>query len=171
MARSFSGAEVSSCAGLHYCEKVWWIIKRLQGAIHIFTKRPDLAVKSICRELAKKDDVGFGCEYVPESTVIQYPHAVSYFCHLELFYVDCKYKGWIRQSTLYFEIIRFVRPSIDNATPEERRYESTIFLLLHFLNVVVLIIAMYFWQSSRLGKSRNTSATKSIKGEMSCQYV
>ena len=71
----------------------------------------------------------------------------------------------------YFEIIRFVRPSTDNATPEERKYESTIFLLLHFLNVVVLIIAMYFWQSSRLGKSRNTSATKSIKGEMSCQYV
>lgn len=45
-----------------------------------------MAAKSICRELARKDDVGFGCEYVPESTVIQYPHAVSYFCHLGLAY-------------------------------------------------------------------------------------
>lgn len=34
----------------------------------------------------KKEDYGFDCEYVPESTVIQYPHAVSYFCHLGLSY-------------------------------------------------------------------------------------
>ena len=45
-----------------------------------------MAVKSICRELAKKEDYDFDYEYVPESTVIQYPHAVSYFCHLGLSY-------------------------------------------------------------------------------------
>ena len=45
-----------------------------------------MAVKSICRELARKDACGFDREYVPESTVIQYPHAVSYFCHLGLAY-------------------------------------------------------------------------------------
>ena len=41
-------------------------------------------MRSICRELARKEN--FDCEYVPESTVIQYPHAVSYFYHLGLAY-------------------------------------------------------------------------------------
>ena len=45
-----------------------------------------MAAKSICRELAKKEDYDFDYEYVPESTAIQYPNAVSYFCHLGLSY-------------------------------------------------------------------------------------
>lgn len=61
-------------------------MKLLQGAIHVFTDRPDLTVKSFCRELNYQAAHKVPYEYIPASTIIQYPNAVSWFCHLGLAY-------------------------------------------------------------------------------------
>lgn len=61
-------------------------MKLLQGSIHIFTDRPDLAVESFCRELKYQAKHSLAYEDIPTSSIIQYPNAVSCFCHLGLSY-------------------------------------------------------------------------------------
>lgn len=59
-------------------------MKLLQGAIHIFTDRPDLAVAAFCRELNYQANHRAPYEKISESVVIKYPNAVSYFGHFGL---------------------------------------------------------------------------------------
>lgn len=61
-------------------------MKLLQGAIHIFTNRPDLAVASFCRELNRQANQSGMYEKIPASFIIKYSNAVSCFCHLGLSY-------------------------------------------------------------------------------------
>ena len=61
-------------------------MKMLQGAVHVFTDRPDLTVKAFRRELKYQENHKTVYERIPQSTIIQYPMAVSYFCHLGLSY-------------------------------------------------------------------------------------
>lgn len=64
----------------------WCVMIILQGAIHIFTERPDAVAKSIynglCHQMTRLTEY----ETLKASTIIQYPHAVSYFCELNLSY-------------------------------------------------------------------------------------
>lgn len=67
-------------------QKVGGCVEILQGAIHIFTDRPDLAVKSFYRELEYQNKHKSEYECISKSIIIQYAHAVSSFCHLGLAY-------------------------------------------------------------------------------------
>lgn len=58
----------------------------LQGAIHLFTEQPDAVAKSIYNGLRRQITSSFEYEIIKASTIIQYPHAVSYFCELNLSY-------------------------------------------------------------------------------------
>lgn len=56
----------------------------LQGAIHIFTEQPNSVAKSIYNGLRRQMTHLLEYETIKTSTIIQYPHAVSYFCELNL---------------------------------------------------------------------------------------
>lgn len=58
----------------------------LQGAIHIFTEQPNSVAKSIYNGLRRQMTHLLEYETIKTSTIIQYPHAVSYFCELNLSY-------------------------------------------------------------------------------------
>ena len=61
-------------------------MKLVQGSIHVFTDRPDLTVAAFCRELKYQAEHCLQYQKIPASTIIQYPNAVSCFCHLGLSY-------------------------------------------------------------------------------------
>lgn len=58
----------------------------LQGAIHVFGKRIDLVTRAFQRELEYQAQNKAPWEVIPQSTIIQYPNAISFFCNLSLSY-------------------------------------------------------------------------------------